>query len=222
MPGAFFGPFLSDDARRELARELQSILPGLPEQQKKFLKLAEREIGFYRELTIPLKRSLDLLPDKLKRVAEAGNAFAAAIAGLDSNSKTILHQHLTVEMSDESILDFENVVAAAEWARLSAKAANGYLESLSGGPPGPSPGGDRAVVSLVKCIAGHYAKIFRKRPSASRGAIFERALTQILDTCDVRDPEDETRPLKIGETRLRSILQAQAPIATTRVREIFP
>ena len=160
MPGAFFGPFLSDDARHELARKLKSILPGSPEQQTNFLRLAEHEIDFYRKLTGPLKRSLDLLPDKLKRVAEAGNAFAAAIAGLDSNSKTILHQHLTVEMGGESIPNFESVVAAAEWARLSAKAANGFLESLPAKSPGPSPGGDRAVVSLVGYIAGHYSRIF--------------------------------------------------------------
>ena len=69
MVAAWIGPVLSDKARADLANQMNAILPGSPEQQRHFLYLAEKEVEIYRKLAAPLQRDLDLLPDKLKRIA---------------------------------------------------------------------------------------------------------------------------------------------------------
>ena len=211
MVAAWIGPVLSDKARADLANQMNAILPGSPEQQRQFLYLAEKEVEIYRKLAAPLQRDLDLLPDKLKRVADSGNAFAAALDALGRDSRRILHQLLFVEMGGNHIPEYEQIANSAKCARLLAKAAERHLHEPHQKPPGPLPGGDRAVMSLVNNLACHYARIFQKQPSAARDGIFARALAQILDACDVRSPEDKMQPLKIGESRLRSILQAHAP-----------
>jgi hypothetical protein len=207
MPAAFIGPVLSDAARQQLITELESILPGSPEQRRSFVLCVEREIDFYRKLTAPLVRSEDLLPEKLRRVDEAGEAFAKAIDALDNTSKIILWQTLVPEL--ERGEDFKRVVDAAKWARMTSRATERYLEQppLKQTGSGPAAGGERGVVLLVHNIAELYRSIFKRTPSASREGVFSRALVQILEACDVRNPQDETMPLRLGETRLRSILR---------------
>jgi hypothetical protein len=208
--GAYIGPVLSNDARAALAKTMRGILRGSTEQQWQFLNNAEEEVDCYRKLTVPVKRALDLVRNQLQRIADTGNAFAAAIDALGTEDQRILHQLLFVEEGDRAA-DFEHVLTAAHWARLSAQVAERHLQRRRSKAPGPTPGGDRTVVFLVRNVACHYYIIFGKQPSPAREGIFARALSEILNACDVRDPDDESRLLQIGETRLRRILQKTVP-----------
>jgi hypothetical protein len=206
MAKSLFRPLLSKSARNHLVNEMEPILHGTPQQRRRFLVLSEQEISFYWNVLAPLKQERDLAPDQLEAVFEIGEAFAKAIETLKDEIKNILRHRLR-GLEGGGIHDFENVVDAANWARRVAKAAKRELEEQPKNPPGPPPGGDRAVIELVKGIAHHYQQIFKKQPSAAREGTFARALAQVLEACDVRDPRDETKLLEIGESRLGSILK---------------
>jgi hypothetical protein len=216
---AYIGPVLSNAARAALAKTMQGILRGSTEQQWQFLNVAEEEVDCYRKLTVPVKRALDLVRNQLQRIADTGKPFAAAIDALDKEGQSALHQLLLVEEGHRAA-DFEQFLTSAHWARLSAKVTERHLQRRRSKAPGLTPGGDRAVVFLVRNVASHYSIIFGKQPSPAREGIFARALSEILNACDVRDPDDESRLLQIGETRLGRILQGTVPPYRSKITRV--
>jgi hypothetical protein len=245
MPGAFIGAALSADVRRALSKTLARILPGTPEQQVAFLDAVELEIGAYRKLLVPLHADGRAVPDDLQRLAQAARKFAKAVDLANPQTIALLEQIRQTKV-DNKAREFAPVIRLAKdmdhavqlleflqqpwplpvriagfWAADVAARAESYLKRADYSPsrPGPSAGGDAALIGLVRNLAAAYSQVFRKPPSAAREGRFAKALSEILKKVGV-SVEDEGGAPAIGETRLYAILTTGgfAPKKQPRVR----
>jgi hypothetical protein len=203
-----------------------------------FLNAAEHEIDFYYKLLVPLHRDLSFISDDLRRLADIGSRFAKIVKTINPQTLSSLKWRLDASTELNVVRQFEPVLRLARdvphaedllkllrqpwplplhiagfWAAAMARDAETLLKRLSSSDasvrPGPSAGGDAAVIGLVRHLANAYAEIFGQRPAVSRGGHFAQALAIIFQECDVRDP-DGKKLEEIGESRLGKIMRGHS------------
>jgi hypothetical protein len=239
-------PVMSAKERRDLDKKLASKLPGTPEQQRAFLDAAELEIDAYGKLLKPLHRNPETIPDDFSRLADAGRRFAETVKSIDPRVLERLGQlyRLNAPIEQETVREFGPVLrhakdvthanellalmlqpwpipirVAAFWAETLGKTAEAYLKKFATGGAtraGPAPGGDAAIVGLVRYIANAYWEVFGERPAISREGFFAQALSHIFIACDFRDPADPGKILEIGESRMGKIMRGHDPSLPTK------
>jgi hypothetical protein len=209
MRAAWIGLVLAPRQRAALARKVRKRLPrSTPDQQSRFLDVVEEHVDGYRKLALPASQERADRERQMQKVVEAGRAYAQAIAELGPDSGDILQQKQWVEMGrpPTTIPPFGRTVEGARWAGITAAAAERCIAEMRR-KRAPGPRADAGLSTLIGDIAYAYGAIFGEPVSPRRSGIFAHVLADVMLACDVRDPRRPSEVVKIGESRLRSILE---------------
>jgi hypothetical protein len=184
----------------ELERELRNKLPGTREARTCFLQLAWLAIHAPRGVAKPVDRR------HLEALITSSRKFAEAVAALNEDEQDLIEQEQFRLFRVSHEPSFARIADAAEWARMTATAAEAIQAQLRQARPhgGLWPGRGRFVISQ---IARAYAHCFGGRPSAAPLGIFNRALTPLLEHGKIAP---------IGQKQLTKLLEEIFPRSVPR------
>jgi hypothetical protein len=158
---------------RKLEEKLRKDLPGTPEAQTCFLQLAWLAIHGPRSEVKRVDRR------HLQALIKSSHEFAEAVAALSEDEQDLIEQEQFCLFHVSHAPSFARIAGAAEWAEMTAAAAEGILTQLRQDRPhgGLLPGRGRIVIAR---LAQGYARCFGERPSAAPLGVFNKALTALL------------------------------------------
>jgi hypothetical protein len=177
---AFIGRVLEPAARALLDKGLSGVLPGTPDQRRRFGDAAEECVDAYKKLYVPAGQEHRDLDAKLLRLASAAREFAAAVTAMGDDADLVTQgQFLTLGTGEPAELE-RKTAEAAEWAEVTAEAADRLLDY----PRAPLPRTAPATAKLIADLAEGYERIFAERPSSARLGSFMLATNEILKACN--------------------------------------
>jgi len=228
--GAEISSWLDETSRRELAKELDPILPGTPEEKGRFLDAADKAIDFYFKITIRSFEDSALNERRLQKLARGAKMFAEAIEDLSPDLLGILDvEHVlrfrhngadpnTALRGAEAAIHQMRIYAPE--ARVVAELAQKLLRETVRSPRSALARGNvkrSPMAAFIADLVKAYVDTFGQRPSPEDDGCFARALGAI-DIAIGQSRKRKTTPnsklhapelrLTIGHTKLKRIIEA--------------
>jgi hypothetical protein len=192
----------------KLARQLARLLPGTAMQHERFIGAAAEAVDCYRKLHWPGAQERAGQENQLAQLEDAARSYLKAVSVLSPSAWDRLRQKQFFVLrkegrsTDPPLPPRRLTVDSAQWARITADAAQSLIEELHL-KRRPGPKRDTAVSVLLCDLARAYGSIFGERPSAYRNGVFQGALAAIGNAYRL--------PLDIDERRLKSLLERELP-----------
>mgnify|MGYP000743003226 CR=1 FL=1 len=216
---------LTDEQRKTLLHDLDTLLPGTADQRLEFMNLADEALAEFGRDELPLMKQLWSQSEQGTRAGEALDGMASAGPALDTFGLAVeslkrrrpdrrkgtvarAADELTIDSLDAVLfhagVTFDQADEALRVLQAISQAAAKIRGRVAGRLKGRRGGAEAmAVGRLVVAIAAAYGFVFREQPSAAAEGLFARALRKVMS---VGGFHDEDVP---SETRLSALLAAE-------------
>ena len=188
-------------AFKELANGLDLVFKReTKERRQAFFEAARNSLISYQDDIVPALLDDDLRPTRLNDLIESGQAFAAAVAKIDGNTRFLLEQaHIVFARKQGFAPQAAVAKASGAMSELTSAAVAAKLNATIAGRIKSRPQTRSPLPTLIEMVAYSYETIFGEKPSAAGEGRFSKALHVILDA--------EKIEKKFGEKALGAIFK---------------